>query len=452
VRACAALILASSSYAMAGGLVIAGGSPRSIGRAGTGVVGDDGVGALLMNPAAMARREGERAQVGLAFSDDEISWLAASDAPIARNQSASDFAPYGAAIGSVDIGGATYVIGLGAMTSSVTDRQLRSPNDLPPDELENAFEFRYAGIAGAAQRDTVMLGVARRIGDSMAAGVGFGVSRVTISESRSVWAGFDGRDRIGDPELDVEASFAGTDWFAPSVVAGVLVAPSEAPVELAASVTWTQTVEMDGDVAARTAGTQMAPSIAASDPKSHLRMRQPVTVRAGGRYLGERFALEVGGDVWIAPRAASNVAWDVEGVRVIDRSGVVTEMRHVPSRLSMRTHGAFRAAVDAQLIGGFLWATAGYAYQVASVAETRQSPSFGDLGGHTMALGLEGTAGGFTLTLGWSRTWATARRTESVLEMDNPFGAGDASVPRGVYDGSIDQVGILLDAEWETPE
>lgn len=437
---------------MAGGLVVAGGSPRSIGRAGAGIVGDDGVGALVLNPAGMARREGERAQVGLAFSDDEISWLAAADAPIARNQSASDFAPYGAAIGSVDIGGATWVIGLGAMTSSVTDRQLRSPGDLPPEELENAFEFRYAGIAGAFQRDTVMLGVARRIGDSMAAGVSVGVSRVTISERRSVWAGFDGRDKIGDPELDVETSFAGTDWFAPSIVGGVLVAPSEAPVELAASVTWTQTVEMDGDVGARTASTQMAPSVVASDARSHLRVRQPLTMRAGGRYLGERFVVEVGGDVWIAPRAASAAAWEVEGVRVIDRSGVVTDLRRVPSRLSMHTHGAFRAAVDAQLIGGFLWATGGYAYQTAGVAETRQSPSFGDLGGHTMALGLEGSAGGFTLTLGWSRTWSSARSTDTVLALDNPFGTGDRIVPRGVYDGSVDQVGILLDAEWEAPE
>ena len=41
-------------------------------------------------------------------------------------------------------------------------------------------------------------------------------------------------------------------------------------------------------------------------------------------------------------------------------------------RLSMRTHGAMRGAADVELIDGFLWATGGYAYQVASVGETRR--------------------------------------------------------------------------------
>ena len=443
---CAALFVASSSQA--GGLVVGGGSPRAIGRAGVGTVGDDGAGALLVNPAAMARREGERAQLGLAFTDDEISWLAAADAPIARNQSASDFAPTGAALGSVG----PWVIGLGAMTASVSGRELRPPTDLPPDEFENALEFRYAGIAGALQRDTVTLGVARRLGDNFAVGAALGASRVTISERRRVWAGFSGRDALADPERDVEASFAGTDWFVPSIVAGMLFAPSEAPLELGASIAWTQTVELDADVGAVTADTPRAPSITASDPSAHFRLRQPLTFRAGARYVGERYVIELGGDVWVAPAAAAHTTWAVSGVRVIDPTGVTADLRRVPSRLSMRTHGAMRGAVDVELIDGFLWATGGYAYQVAGVAETRQSPSFGDLGGHTLALGVEGSAGGFTFTLGWSRTWATSRRTDTVLSLDNPFNAGDRLVPVGTYDGSIDQVGILLDAEWDAPD
>ena len=442
----AALFVASSSHA--GGLVIGGGSPRAIGRAGVGTVGDDGVGALLVNPAAMARREGKRAQLGLAFTDDEISWLSAADAPVARNQSASDFAPTGGAFGSIG----PWVIGIGVMTATVTDRELRPPSDLPPADLENAFEFRYSGIAGAFQRDTVTVGVARRLGDNFAVGAALGASRVTVSERRRVWAGFSGRDALGDPELDVEASFAGTDWFVPSATAGVLFAPSEAPLELAASIAWTQTIAIKGDAGAVTADTPRAPRLSASDPSSRLRWRQPLTIRAGGRYIGDRFVVELGGDVWAAPDAASETAWRVSGIRVIDRSGVSTDLGRVPSRLSMRTHGAFRGAVDVELIDGFLWATGGYAYLIAGVAETRQSPSFGDLGGQTFALGLEGSAGGFTLTAGWSRTWARSRRSDTVLSLDNPFNAGDGLVPRGIYDGSIDQVGILIDAEWDAPE
>ncbi|MEJ7597608.1 MAG: hypothetical protein WKG01_06835 [Kofleriaceae bacterium] len=41
------------------------GSPRSIGRAGVGTVGDDGGGALVINPAAIARRDSTRVQLAL---------------------------------------------------------------------------------------------------------------------------------------------------------------------------------------------------------------------------------------------------------------------------------------------------------------------------------------------------------------------------------------------------
>lgn len=409
---------------------------------------DDGAGALLVNPAAIARREGKRAQVGLAFIDDEISWAFSGSAPVARNQSASDFAPSAGAFGSVD----GWVIGLAAMTASVSDREMRPPSDLPPGELANAFQYRYAGIAGAYERDTVTAGVARRLGDNFALGVSFAASRVTISERRRVWAGFSGRDVIGDPNLDLETAFAGTDWFVPSATIGLLFAPSEAPLELATSVSWTQSVDIRGDAVAVGSDTATSPTTSIADSTAALRMRQPLTLRAGGRYIGERFVVEVGGDLWAAPDAAGSTSWRVTGVRVFDRSGAQTDLRRVPSRLSMRTHGALRASADVELVGGFLWATGGYAFQVAGVAETRQSPSFGDMGGHTMALGLETSAGGFTLTLGWSRTWGRRQKTDTVLALDNPFAAGDRLAPLGVYDGSIDQVGIMIDAELDAPD
>jgi hypothetical protein len=111
-----------------------------------------------------------------------------------------------------------------------------------------------------------------------------------------------------------------------------------------------------------------------------------------------------------------------------------------------------RGALDVELVGGFLWATAGYAFTTGGTSSTRQSITFGDLGGHTAAVGLEGTAGGVTLTLGWSRTWSVAERLPSDLMLDNPFEAGDRQVPIGTYDGSIDQIGILVDVEWDAPE
>jgi hypothetical protein len=81
------------------------------------------------------------------------------------------------------------------------------------------------------------------------------------------------------------------------------------------------------------------------------------------------------------------------------------------------------------------------------------SPTFGDLGGHTAALGLEATAGGFTVTFGVARTWSI-RQTEptSQWRLDNPFWTGDGMVPPGTYDGSVDMIGLSIDAELWAPD
>ena len=433
----------ASAPAVAGGLVIHNGSPKAIGRAGASTVGDDGAGALLGNPAAIARRDGARAQLGFVFVDDELSWRSSTvGAPTARDQAPSSTAPYGAAFGSI----AGWVIGVGAMTSSVSDRSWRPPGDVDdPAAIGVAFDYRYVGIAGSARRDTLTIGAARRFGDSIALGVALGASRVTLAEVRRVWAGFSGRDVVGSALQDVELGFSGSDWFAPSAVAGVLVAPDHTPVEFGASVGWAASAHIRADDVSAT-GTSGGPSIVnASNEGATLEVRQPVTVRVGGRYLRDRFVVELGGELSIVP--ANAAAWVVEGVRVRDSTGVEVPLSGVPSRVSMRTHGAIRGAVDAELAAGFLWATVGYAYSIASVEDRKQSPTFGDLGGHTLGLGVEATAGGFTITLGWSRTWATTRTVATLQQLDNPFRAGDRTVPRGTYDGSVDQIGILVDAE-----
>ena len=433
---------AAAAPARAGGLVIGAGSPRAIGRAGTGTVGDDGAGALLVNPAALARRDGLRAQLGVGFADDELTWRRARDTPLARDQASSHALPTGAVIGAV--GG--WVIGVGAMTAAVSERALRRPAGTA---LGDQFDYRYAGLGGAIRRDTVTAGVARRIGDSVAVGASFGASRVAVAETRRLWAGFRDVAAVGSPTHDVEIALSGADLFVPGAVAGVLIAPGDHPIELGASFAWSGKVVVRDEPLAIT-GTPDGPSVAAGGARADLTLRPPLTARAGVRYLGRRVVVELGGDLWIAPAAAAEAAWRLDGVRVIDRSTVETPLARVPSRISLRTHGAIRAAVDAELIGGFLWATGGYAYTVGGTSAARLSPTFGDLGGHTAALGLEGQAGGFTLTLGWSRTWSAARTpTSTALSLDNPFGAGDAPVPLGTFDGSIDQLGALLDLAFD---
>ncbi len=446
---CAFLVVAAAATtASAGGIAIVGGSPRTIGRAGTGTVGDDGGGALLVNPAALARRESTRLSLGLGFVDDTTTWDAdLPDAPIARDQAGSRIVPLAAAITSVR----GWVIGAGVITTGLTERAYRDPIDVPvPANLGARFEYRYAGIAGRVRRDIVTLGVARRVGDTAAFGISLGASRIALRERRRLWAGFAGITPVGDPSRDVEVELDGEDGFVPSVTGGILVAPEDSPLELAASVAWTARTEIEGIASAR--GVLDGPTVRLTSPTASMGFRQPLAVRAGVRYLGDRVVGELGGDLWIAPDATRETSWAVRGVQVIDPSSVSTELGEIPSRLSVRTHGAVRGAVDVELIGGFLWATAGYAFTVGGTSTRRLSPTLGDLGGHTMALGVEATAGGFTLTLGWSRTIASRKRTGSEHALDNPFGAGDAEVPRGRYDGSADQLGLLLDIELDAPE
>jgi hypothetical protein len=443
-----AMLAIAPGFTRAGGLVVTG-SPRSIGRAGAGTVSDDGGGALLVNPAAMARRDGARGQLGLAFVDDEIAWEPASG-PIARNQSPSSLVPMGAAIGSIG----PWVIGIGAMTAAVTERSLFPPGDFRFSDLEDRFDFRYAGIAGSLRRDAITGGVARRIGGTLAVGLSFAAARVAVSETRRMWAGFGGRDMIGFPEQDIEIALAGRDLFVPSAVAGVLIAPEDSSLELGASIGWSQRVRIRDasvkDPRKPDLRTPREPTLSGTRPSATLDLRQPWVLRIGARYLSDRLVFELDGDLWAVSRAET-AAWHPHRVTVVDRSGLEVPLTEVPSRISQRTHGALRTAVDVELVSGFLWATAGYAYSIGGVSGARQSPTFGDLGGHTLAFGLEATTGGFTVTAGWSRTWSAAISPASKLMLDNPFQAGDRALPPGAYDGSIDQLGIMIDAELDAP-
>jgi hypothetical protein len=428
--------------ARADGLVIAGGSPRAIGRAGVGTVSDDGGGALLLDPAVLARRDTTRIQLGVAFVDDSVEWLHASGDPVARDQSGSSTMPAIAAEGAWG----DWVLGAAAMTSAVSTRELREPGSLDAGSYGQAFEYRYTGLAGGVRRDTVTLGAARRFGDWLAVGVSIAGSRVSVDERRALWAGFVGRDVIEDPEHDVEVAISAEDSLSPSAVAGVLVAPPDTHLELAASIGWEAAAHVAGDVAALAAGN--GTRVQTATPAAKLELAQPITVRTGVRWLGEHWIVEGNADLWIFPDSAAAETWQLTGVQIIDESNVSVPLSALPSRISERTHGALRGALDVELISGFLWATGGYAYTTAGTGRERRSTTFGELSGHTLGLGLEASAGGFTFTLGWARTWSTKRPEQtSVWRLDNPFGAGDMQVPSGTYDASSDLVGLAIDAE-----
>ncbi|MFN0247263.1 MAG: hypothetical protein ACKV2T_10280 [Kofleriaceae bacterium] len=455
------MLRSALSILLCGGVAYAdpaGGSPRAIGRAGVSAVSDDGVGALQINPAGIARRESWRVQLGTSFVDDGIAWTARNQ-PVSRDQGGSNLLPTIGVVGS--FGG--WIVGAGVMTTSAMDRALRDPADVPTNAIHpmdpakpRVFEYRYAGIAGGYRRDTFVLGVARRVSDTVALGLSTGLSRIAAYEARRMWVGFENAVTGGldNPVRDLQLALEG-DTIVPHATLGTLVAPEDTPLELGLSIGWVKRPIVRGSVSGETFDpVDDAPVFRATSPKASLIIRQPIAIHAGARYVGDRFTVEIGGDLWLASEKARKVAWELEGVRVADRNimgAIETELDGVPSRYTLRTHGAIRVAGDVEIISGFLWATAGYAFTIGGTTEARLSPTFGDLGGHTIALGVEGTKGGVTYTIGWSRTLSRVTSRESELRLDNPFGAGDTFVPDGSYDGSSDQVGVVLDFELDAP-
>jgi hypothetical protein len=443
-RVICALIALAPGRGEADGIAIIGGSPRAIGRAGAATVGDDGGGALLINPAAMARRDTLRAQLGAAVVEDDLHWQSCTDgAPQSAGQGGSSFAPIGAGIG----GFGDWVLGAGMLTSGVSQRVLPRPDGTDP--LGDDFDYRYVGISGSYRRDTISVGAARRIGSSLALGLALGASRVRVSEHRRIWAGIEVND-VGDPASDVDVELSATDQFTPSAVAGLLYAPEDAPIELGASAAWSGTARLDGTVSAAP-GAEAGPEVAYTAARgASLVIPQPITVRVGGRYVGDRVVAELDGDLWIARAGSQSPAWAVTGVDLIHAVGGTKPLQRLPSRISQHTHVALRTAVDVALMPGFLWATAGYAYANRATPAAYLSPSFGDLGGHTLGFGLEATSGGATVSLGWSRTWSNATNAPNNLNHDNPFGVDvDMGMP-GTYDAAVDQVGILVEVELAT--
>jgi hypothetical protein len=450
------LTLALASSARADGTVVGGRYARTIGRAGVVTASDDGAGALLANPAGMARREGARIQLGLSFVDDELYWIDAASAPAIRDQSSSRLLPLVAIEGALG----DFIVGAGVMTAARSERILLTPRLERPEDFGSFFQHRYAGLQGAFRRDTLVVGASRRLGDTVAMGLSFGVSRAEVLERRRLWAGDNVREDLSlafpNAQYDCDLSFDAADNFVPSAVAGVLVAPADSRIELALSLGWSAPVRARGDVGGfGTAGTTAV--VLSSDASARIEVEQPITARSGARWLGESWIIEVGADLWYFPRRAIETEWRIDGVSIFDNTTLgasrQADLTTLTSRVSSRTHGALRGAIDIELMSGFLWATGGYAYATAGTSGARQSPTFGDLGGHTVGLGLEANAGAFTLTFGWGRTWSV-RSPEPVTawQLDNPFSTGDGPIPNGTFDGSTDMIGISIDAELDVPE
>jgi len=426
--------------------------PRAIGRAGTGSVSDDGAGAILGSPAGLARRDQARAQVGAAIADDDLTFVAdAPAAPLTRDLSRPVLAPDVA--GAVGVG--PVVVGFAFATTAARDRRMPVPaaclddgSGRCVDDVTTLFPHRYAGLSSTIRRRTAAVAAAARATDWLAVGASASVSRLELSEHRRGWAGFAGRDAVGVADRDVDLTLTGVDGAVLGASAGVLIAPESASLELAVAVTWGQDARVDGPADAAATTRSPGPQVTTSAPSSALDVASPLIVRGGVRWLGERWTAELGGDLWLF-RGVDRPVWTVRGVEVADVAQVRATVDAVPSLLAQHSHAAVRAAVDVELLEGFAWITAGWAWTGAAVPVQRLDPAFADLGGHTAAAGVEVATGGVTLTAGWSHTFGTARTVDGgAVPIWNPF-LGSRAANDGSYGGGRDIVGLSLEMTLE---
>ncbi|MCE9579459.1 MAG: hypothetical protein K8W52_40425 [Deltaproteobacteria bacterium] len=413
---------------------------RAIGRAGTGLVSDDGAGALTACPAGLARRDVRRGTAGLTAFDPDVTLTGARPAaPVIADQATGSLAPAVFAAGSVG----RFVIGVGYATTAAWTRQLPIPElRQPPADVTRLDPHRYAGLSGSYQRRTLAAGLAVRISDTIAVGASLRLDRVGMRERRRAWAGYP--DRFDDPDdasRDVDLELRADQGVVPGGALGVMIAPGDVPIELALGVAATAPAALDGTATATAAG---IPTVDALAPTAAIDLPATVTARAGVRWLGERWALELGGELWFAPGRDAPV-WTVRGVRVVDQTGKSAALTEVPSTLVTQAHGALRASLDVELAPGFAWLTAGYAHVQGATPRAFVGPAFADLGGDTGALGVELTAAGFTISAGWSRTFARSVDTaDTRLTQVNPFGPV-AAATIGTVTTTSDRVGVAVE-------
>ena len=444
-----AILIAPARPASADGLESA--SARAIGRAGAAMVGDDGGTALLTSPGGLVRRDLWRMQLGMSLHDRDLDYRARSSAgspPAIADHGQPTVAPELALQGSLG----PVVTGVAYLEPTAMTRAL--PEALPITrfpEIEADFSHRYAGTALAYRERTLTAGAAIRAGEWLGLGASLGVTHLRLTERRHVWAGMTGRDQLGDPRHDLAVTTSGSA-LGVTGAAGALLAPPSLPLELAASVRLSGGARVRGPAAASQVGAVIDrpdfPAVTLASPTAAVRLPPVLVARAGARWLGERALVEIGGDV-TAPLTTAG-AWRITGVQVTDASGAVAEIAAMPLLLDRQVHGAARAAAEVEAIPGFLWLSVGYAYRTRATPLRRTTPAFADLGGHTMAAGIEVYGSGMVLSVGYAHTAPTTRTvTSGDLRSMNPFDAGTEAVGLGTYRSAHDAFGAALEIAWE---
>ncbi|MEZ4400947.1 MAG: outer membrane protein transport protein [Kofleriaceae bacterium] len=329
-------------------------SPRAIGHAGANLASDDGAAAAFLCPAAIARRDQRRAQLAAVAQDDEASLTTATH-PRVDDVGGAAIGPLFGAQGHLG----PVVLAVSLATTEQFDHQLAAPaTGLPTDEVAARYPHRYGGLTASWTRRTLAAAAAVRLTDSLAVGAAVTLGQVDVAERRRLWAGFAGRDPLARPDRDIDVTVTAGDGLVPGGAVGLLYAPLDAQLELAAGVAWSDDARVDGEVAAVATGPR--PIVTAVAPTATARFGAGLTAAVGARWLSERYAVETAASWTAYPTGATG--WTIRGVEVVDESGARARLTALPSRLPRRAHGAVAAAVDVAAVPGFAWrrwATAG---------------------------------------------------------------------------------------------
>jgi hypothetical protein len=424
---------------------------RHVARAGAALVSDDGAGALLANPASLARQEATRAELGIALRDADGSFRAspaASDAPTIEDRGAPRVVP--AAFAAAAVGGV--VLAAGYVESADARAELPAPEPgQPPGDVARLFPHRYGGTGSGVRCRTLLFGAGARLGEWLGVGAALHASDAEVSEARAVWAGFAGRDIVGDPTRDLALTMSAHDRLVLGGALGVLIAPPDAPFEIAFGVRARGRVagQGDADLTATHGASRPAPEL--DQPRSEIELQGRVVLAAGARYLGERVTVELGGE--LAEPTGDAPRWRLEGVSVRDDTGALGRLDEVPALAIERRRIAGRIAVDVAAIEDFLWLTAGYGLARAARAPSRLAPAAIDLAGHTLAIGAEASWDDVSLALGYARVFSRSRAVDAAttdVALINPFGQGAGTAPAaaGRYDQAADSIALDLRVTW----
>lgn len=343
-----------------------------VGRAGAGAASSE-YGAGQGNPAAVARRSGSRVWLGSEAIRDVANTQSNNDGPIGESLSPMHLAPAGGAVWA----GTTWLLGISAATTQNQQVQLPAPATGEPADLEQAFPWRTAGIAGSVKINDVAVVATRRLSDVIAVGAALGLRHVAMREQRTA------------PSASADlVTLQGTGWRAPSVRLGMLVMPASLPYEFGAALTYHRGLTIDGTSTISEGARHSAA----------LTMPQAIGVAASLRRVASRWTLELDGEVAAANQAVQ--VWQVNNDEPL------------PSRWRNGVRADVRVSGDVAVIPGMLWLTAGIGWHHGSTATNAVSPLFQDPNSTRIAVGAVVAHDGVSIVFGGMLEKAAARKAD----------------------------------------